>query len=369
MDDATGSTLLERAKKLNPNEPMLWAGYGYLASIRGEINQALDDFQKELAAHPKSYALYPMVVQLQARKGDKAAEEKTLGEWTKADPSNPVPLETLASLMEEEKRYPAELDAATKALTLIPEEERPKNERLQLALGTAQVRSGKQEQGRETLVTLLKTTDDTEMINDAAYELADAKLDLTLDDEKERLVLDRLTKETQSWTLDEAPLALRQKSALLIASWDTMGWILFREGKSAEARSYIEAAWTNGPNPELKAHLDALNAANGAKASHPPAPARADVTVTAQVMEGQQLRTIPLGPANGRQGVAEYRLLLSHGKVERMEAAGSKTIDGAEAMVRGADLTKLFPQGSEAKLVRAGMVNCFGGRCQLVLEP
>ena len=368
MDDATGSTLLERARKLNPNEPMLWAGYGYLAGLRGEMNEALDDFQKELSAHPKSYRLYPMVVQLETRKNDKTAEEKTLAAWTKADPSDPAPLKALATLMEEEKRYPAELDAATKALSLMPEEDRTKDARLQLTLGTAQVKAGKQEQGRATLVALLKTTDDTEMINDAAYELADAKLELALDEEKERLVLDKLTKETQSWTLDEAPLTLRQKTALLVASWDTMGWILLREGKSAEAKSYIEAAWANGPNPELKSHLDAVNAAMGVKAPNHPTP-RADATVTAQAMQGQQLRTILLGPANGKQGVAEYRLLLSHGKVERMEPAGTKTIAGAEAMVRAADLTNMFPQGSEAKLVRGAMVNCFGGKCQLVLEP
>lgn len=368
MDDSDGSALLERAKKLNPNEPMLWAGYGYLASLRGETNQALEDFQKELAANPNTDRLYPIVAQLQARRGDKAGEEKTLTQWAKQDPTNPTPLQTLASLLEEEKRYPAAVDAANKALALMPEENRAKNERLQLTLGNSQMKSGSQEQGRATLLALLKSTDDPEMTNDAAYALADAKLELALDDEKERQVLEKLTKESQSWTLDEAPMMLRQKSALLVASWDTMGWILFREGKSQEAKSYIEAAWENGPNPELKQHLDALNAALGVHAVRTATP-RADVTVTAQAMPGQEMRTIPLGPAKGKHGVAEYKLLLSHGKVERMEPAGQKTIDGAEAMVHAANLTRLFPGDSDAKLVRGAMVNCFADKCQLVLEP
>jgi tetratricopeptide (TPR) repeat protein len=368
MDDSNGAALLERAKKLNPNEPMLWAGYGYLASIRGEMNQALEDFEKELTSNPRTFTLYPAVLQIEARKGDKPGEEKTLTRWATLDPANPAPQMALAGLLVDEKKYSGAVDAAKKAMDLLPEEEREKNERLQLTLGEAQIKSGSLDQGKATLLALLNKTDDTEMTNDAAYELADAKLELALDEEKEREVLDRLTKETQNWTLDEAPLVLRQKSSLLIASWDTMGWILLREGKPQEAKSYIEAAWENGPNPELQQHLDQLNAALGVHTVHPMMP-KADVTVTAAAMSGQQMRTIPLGPSNGRHVVAEYKLLLSHGKLERIEPTGTKTVDGAEAMVRSADLTRLFPQGSEAKLVRGAMVNCFGDRCQLVLEP
>ena len=57
------------------------------------------------------------------------------------------------------------------------------------------------------------------------------------------------------------------------------------------------------------------------------------------------------------------------GRCEGVEPAGQKTVEGAEAMVKQADFSKLFPQGSEAKLVRAAMVNCVADKCQLVLEP
>jgi hypothetical protein len=155
---------------------------------------------------------------------------------------------------------------------------------------------------------------------------------------------------------------------MLIASWDTMGWILLREGKPKEAKTFIEAAWSNNPRPDLKEHLDKVNAALGIATPHRVLP-KADATVTADAMRGQELRTFPLGPAHGLKGVAEYRLLLSRGKVERIEPAGEKKLDGAEAMVKGVDMGKLFPEGSQAKLVRAAMVNCFAGKCSLVLEP
>ena len=103
------------------------------------------------------------------------------------------------------------------------------------------------------------------MMNDAAFELADAKQELPLDDAKERAALEKLTAETQSWTLDESAQTLRAKTSLLVASWDTMGWILFREGKAKEAKSFIEAAWANNPKAELRAHLDEVDAALGIK--------------------------------------------------------------------------------------------------------
>lgn len=216
------------------------------------------------------------------------------------------------------------------------------------------------------------------MINDAVYELADAGQELALDESKEQVALDKLTKETQSWTLDESPAVLKQKTSLLEASWDTMGWILYKEGKVIEAKSYIDAAWTNGQDPEVQKHHDAVNnaAGNGTKPTEvastkqikfPNGAAPVTVTVIASAPKG--LRTFPLGSANGRHGVAEYRLLLAHGRAERIEPIGEKSVEGAEALVKQVDFTKLFPEGSEAKLVRSAMVNCYGDKCQLVLEP
>jgi hypothetical protein len=208
-------------------------------------------------------------------------------------------------------------------------------------------------------------------MNDAAYTLADAGQALAVAEETEKAGLQKLTAETASWTLDEAPATLRLKTSLLVASWDTMGWILFREGKAKEAKTYIEAAWQNKPDDELKQHLKKVNEALGIseKAPHHAPMPKADVTVTADAPPGQELRTIPLGAANGRSGVAEYRLLLSHGAVERAEPAGQKTITGADEMLKRADFTRFFPEGSDAKMVRRGMVNCFMNKCQLVLEP
>ena len=97
---------------------------------------------------------------------------------------------------------------------------------------------------------MLENTHDPGLLNDSAYELGDASLELPLAESSTRAALDRLTEESNTWTLDENPQTLRAKTQLIAATWDTLGWVLFREGKLEDAQSYIQAGWLGGPNTE-----------------------------------------------------------------------------------------------------------------------
>jgi tetratricopeptide (TPR) repeat protein len=252
------------------------------------------------------------------------------------------------------------VQAAKDAVTRAPEGAE-KHEQALLRLGDAQMKAGMKDDATATLRGLLQKTDNPEMMNDTAYELADAGKGLALDEEKERVAIERLTEETKSWTLDESPIVLKQKTQLLLASWDTMGWILYKEGKLKEALSYLEAAKMGRPDPIVTTHVWKVRAAL----------AQVDTKSGADPDAGkseQQLRTISLGPS-GLRGVAEYRLLLSHGQVVRSELTGDDKLNGGEELLNRARMPKFFPEGSDAKLVRQGVINCVAGQCQLVLEP
>jgi len=66
---------------------------------------------------------------------------------------------------------------------------------------------------------------------------------------------------------------------------------------------------------------------------------------------------------------ALQQLLLSHGQIERAELTGDDKLNGSEPLLKRARMTQFFPEGSDAKLVRQGVINCVAGQCQLVLEP
>jgi tetratricopeptide (TPR) repeat protein len=359
--------LLKELNEINPKAQRLMAWTGSLALLHNKPDDAIEDNRKELALYPDEFDRYSTIVWIELRKNDKAGAETTLRSWAKADASDPQPLMELSQLLVSDKEAAAAVNAAKDALSRAPDGA-PKHDQAELTLGQVEMEAGMVDKANATFTELLKATNNPVIMNDASYFLAHANQDLPLAETSERKALERFDEETSSWTLDESPAILQQKTAMLISSWDTMGWILYREGRLEEAKSYLDAAWMNRQDAVVTEHRNEVNAALEAsdKPHHAQLP-KADVTVTASAPQG--LRTFPLGPANGRHGVAEYRLLLAHGRVERMEPTGEKTVEGADAMVKHMDFAKLFPEGSDAKLVRGAMVNCFSDKCQLVLEP
>lgn len=356
--------LLDTAKSIQPKERYLWSTYGYVAMTYGMPNEAMEDFRKELAFHPEAVETYEAIAQIQMQQRKSAEAEQTLREWMKQDGSNPQPHAILAAVLFDRKDAKGAAEQAQKALKLQPSDALP-NERLELLLGRAQLLANQRPEGEATLTGLLRATEDPGIQNDAAYDLADANLALPLDEEKTRLALDKLSAETITWTLDEAPATLQAKSNLLVAAWDTMGWIYFREKRFEEARDYIAAAYRNRPNAAGRTHLEQVYAAMALMPQSKTSP-RADATVTASIPpDGQESRTIDLGPS-ALEGVAEYRLLMAPGRVERAEPNGDKRVGGGGTMLQAAPLKGFFPQGATAKLARNAMLNCFGGKCQLV---
>jgi transglutaminase-like putative cysteine protease/tetratricopeptide (TPR) repeat protein len=353
--------LVKKLREMNPKAQRLMGWEAAVAIQHNKLDEAIEDDRKELALYPDEYDRYGAIVWIELRKNDKGAAEGALRDWAKANPVDPQPLLELSQLLTSDGKPKDAVDAAKDAVTRAPEGT-GKHEIALLLLGNSQMQAGMTEQGRGTLSELLKTTDDPGVMNDAAYELADAGQELQLDEEKEKTAIERLTAETKSWTLDESPTVLQQKTSQLLASWDTMGWILYKEGRPKEALSYLEAARMGRPEPTVIGHLTKVRAAlaqtDGKNASDPDAG-----------KSEQQLRTISLGTSNGRRGVGEYKLLLSHGQVERAESTGDEKLDGGDALLKRAKMPQFFPDGSEAKLVRQGMINCVAGRCDLVLEP
>ncbi|HEY6374482.1 MAG TPA: DUF3857 domain-containing protein [Edaphobacter sp.] len=399
----SAESMLDQAKNLNAQQPWLWLTYGTLNFARGELSAAIEDCKKELSVDREQYRAYSLMAQAQEMLGQRKEAEKTLQQWTSVEESIPAPSIRLVSMLLEDKDGAAAVKVAESAVARLPEDKK-KDEALQLQLGKAQLMAGMKEKGRATLLAVLQTTQSPEMMNDSAYELSDAHMELPLAEATTRTALTKISEESKTWTLDENPQVLKGKSRLLVAAWDTIGWILFQEGKLDEAESYLNAAWLNGQSAEVGEHLGELLTAKGNKnaalktyelalATIPPydimgvkkAPgaeekklkertealrqAGAKVSLHDSHKALQEIRTISLGPANGLNGTVEYRLLLSEGGIERAEAMGLKELEGGAERVKKARFAGFWPTGSNANLVRSGILNCHSGVCELVLEP
>ena len=99
-----------------------------------------------------------------------------------------------------------------------------------------------------------------------------------------------------------------------------------------------------------------------------PHPAGKPHTPMPAALKLQQLRTVQLGPANGRSTSAEYRILLRNGKAVKADPTEEKPVPGADEMILKANFSAFFPDGAQASLVRVGYVNCHQAVCEFMLQ-
>jgi tetratricopeptide (TPR) repeat protein len=387
---------LDQAKELNSDQAYLWSTYGYYHYQLGAMMTAIEDYRKELTLHPERVDVYRNIVAAEGSLNQKKEMKDTLTEWAALDTRDPVPPMTLAALLLQEGDAAAAVTASETAVQRLSKDSKF-SEQVQLILGEAQLKAEMREKGRDTLLALMQTTSDPLQMNNCAYALAEAGQELPADEAATRKAIEKWTEESKGWTLDENPQTLSAKSRSLIATWDTLGWVLYREGKLDEAEGYLKAAWVNVQSDLMAEHLGAVAEARGKKddaltayvlgiaASRPgdeqkKLQGRADALRKAGAKTSindahnklQEDRKIPLGAAKGMNGVVEYRLLLNDGKVVRAVKAGAddlQKLPGGEDRLKEAKLVGLWPTGSQASLVRNGMLNCHSGVCELVLIP
>jgi hypothetical protein len=204
--------------------------------------------------------------------------------------------------------------------------------------------------------------------------------------------------------LDGDTSLAEKKSREIIAVWDTLGWVLFKEGKLEQARAFLKPAWLNRPSPEVGLHFGdvlsgegdktaALSAYQAAIATMPPYASLDPRTFTASQLkkimdrvealhragtessistpeaELASLATISLSNAGRYSGQAEYRLQLKGGKLIGFASINQKAVAEDSSILKQASFSAFFPANSDATLVRDARLDCHPNACELVLEP
>jgi tetratricopeptide (TPR) repeat protein len=395
-------SLLDQAKQLDSKRSFLWENYGDLEMAQGKTLAAIDSYREELSLYPDHYETYEQLVSAQTKAGLGDDAKQTLRKWTAAEPHNPLPHSRLARLLLKDSDAEGAAAIAESGIRGLPEGKQ--DEVLELLLGRAQLMAGKTDQGRATLLVLMQTTKSPKMMNDSAYELADAKLELPLAEAAARTALDKMADESKRWTLDRGLQILKANSRQIVATWDTLGWILYQEGKIDEAEPYLKAAWMNRQSETIAKHLGQLCEATGKKdkaltvfeiglATIPlrnSSTAKKVPGIEEQEMQSridalrkngaksaslnvettlQAMRTFSLGPSKGVDDVAEYYLLVNKEKIVGTAPTWGKELPDGDSKLKMARLTAFTPPNYEANLVRSGKLNCHSGVCELVLEP
>ncbi len=292
-------------------------------------------------------------------------------------------------------------DYGAAANTLRPAADaHPEDRDLQLSLAEALLHAGRKQDSAAAAQKALDGCDDPYMLNNAAYVLSETGEQMPVAEAASRRSVDLLEAKSASLTLDQVNNRAFGDSNMLLASWDTLGWILFQQAKYSEALPLIQAAWRNDLHAEVGDHLgqvyEALGDNQKAAMQYRLAFASIEGSVqpevkvhlqtslhrldphydaahdrAAQSSALQESRTYKLPRPAGLKGWGTFRLLIApDGSVAAaQQASGDLGLKPMEAALKSLKLPGLVPDGSKAHLLRSGVLSCSADPCNLVLVP
>jgi transglutaminase-like putative cysteine protease/tetratricopeptide (TPR) repeat protein len=401
MQWANATATLDRIKAKDPKHEGLWLMYGAVAESQQHYPEALDDFRKELSQFPDSARAAGALADTQKRSGDAAGARKTLEDFlakhNAVDVGGGLRLDLMLAAYQNEA---GDHEAALKTLTTAADKD-PDSRSIRLQEANTLLLLKRNDEAAAAAKSVLDGNDgtaDTLYGNDAAYVLSQTGLDLPFAEEVSRRGIAKLEESSATISTAEVNSKAFGQANLLIAAWDTLGWILYREGKLDDAEPYLLAAWRNGLHPEVGAHLAELYEAKGKKqeALNMYALARgskeggATEEVRSSIKEGiarlvagglnppavdtvqvlQASRTYKIARPSGTSGWGTFRLqITAAGVAGTQQISGEQKLAGLSTAIAALKFPELVPKESKAHLLRSGVVSCSGDTCDLVLVP
>ncbi len=385
--------VLDKVKAKDPNQEYLWGMYGAIAASDRNDEEAKADFRKELTNHPDNSLAAGALAAAQAKAGDTAGARQTLRAFLDQHPDLRLSL-YLASLQTSAHDY----NGALKTLQAAADQN-PDNRYIQVQVSNTLLLLNRKEEAAAVAKAILDGADDPELLNNAAYALSETGLDLSTAEDASRRSISLLEDKSATMGAEEANSKTFAEANLLIASWDTLGWILFREGKYADAKQFIAPAWRAALRAEIGDHLGQIDEALGQKdealtayafaadaltqndtpdvrghindsiASLKAAGAKAVRPAGAATL--QDLRTYKISRASGVSGWGAFRLeITTAGVVESQQMSGQQPLTGEKKSIDAMKFPELLPPGSKAHLLRSAVISCTtGATCEVVLVP
>jgi predicted Zn-dependent protease/transglutaminase-like putative cysteine protease len=391
--DAARQTL-NAVRTSDPKTPYLMGMLAFLAQREGKNDEAIKDYEAELSNHPDSttqtvIALANLYV-FQKRYSD---AETLLLKYV--DRKEVILFVALASAQTRSGQFDAALATLQSGLAAHPDDMS-----IESMLPTALHKAHRDDEAVAIIKKALTSSNDANVLNTNAYLLSNIKLELPLAEASSRHSIEMLESSLAALTLQQVNDKDFGQTNLLAASWDTLGWILFQEGKAAEAEPYIRASWVNNANVIVGDHLaqvvealgrrsEALKIDELALASEGPV-AKAEESVevkrnlerlrragvTSPVRDAsqalQQMRTFHVGKPVGEAGSATFKLAIADDRIDESDLVnGPPELRAFSAKLNQLKVPGALPAGSKAHLFRDGILYCSSGTsaCEFVLAP
>ena len=366
-----------------------WIELGWVYSATGDKNSALDAFQKAVDADPKQILPYKILAFDYAFLGNRDSAIATWQRLQSIAPGDPDIAPNLAGLYMAQKRYS---DAAP--LYEAAAQANPSDAYAQMRLGMVRLRSHNTKQGMEAMHKALQIDSGAEMLNDVAYEMAEADTNLPDAIAYSQRSVKEAEDRSQKVDLENIQNADLRLTGTISEYWDTLGWIYFKMGDLTQAESYLTSAWQLSQEGvigdhlgqvyekerKLPAALHVYTLALGANPRLEETAERMRKLANVPVPQGllnagaelSQMRTVKLPTITKESASADFNLLLvAGGKAEKVNFfRGSDLLRDATGSLAKTRFEEPFPTNSTAHLLRRGILSCssYTG-CSFVFYP
>jgi tetratricopeptide (TPR) repeat protein len=410
--------LLQEVIAADPKYPGAHYNLAVALATQNQISDALAEFRKEQEITPGDARSYqaPAVFLTYIGRNDEAIQE-----WRKllkVDPKNRDAALSLGQLLVGKGKYSDAAEMLENAVKSSPD-----SPSLQMSLGDAYVRSGQVEKGIPHLRKAVEEQGssknvDPMMLNNAAYLLAENKTNLDLAKEYGEKALGDL--EARSIPAAESDDGLRVSNQLFMV-WDTVGWVYFQMGDTAQAERFIRPAWVLGQASVVGGHLGQIYEKLGkrqaaarvyelaiASSSTPSRTTNiglniipdsyktdhSDLVSRYQKLTGNkfsteirrlpngewtrtpaeqlsQMREAKFGKGLNLAGSARFSVVFVPGKVESVRyVGGDESLKSLTSQLSAVHYQMEFPAGSKAKIVRRLLVSCYqSSGCTATMVP
>ena len=387
--------LYQQVEQLNPRQANLWLGMGTALLQLGKYDDAITAFRKQLEANPKDESANNLmgVAFYDEKKYDEAiAAFKKQIELKPLDENAHM---YLGSVYNDQKKFieaHAELEKA-EVLT-------PNSATVQLRLGETELGLGKTDAALADFEKASTLSPSPVMANEIAFTLAEHKAALNRAKEYADAAVGPTENSLSRISLRRVTTNDLAEIDALPAFWDTLGWVYFRQGKTVEAQSLIEAAWRLNQTGDTGDHLGQIYEARGQKESAIAAYAEAvaagagtetrerlkklmgaqttsaaiDARVKRASSELIQARTVALGKTTVT-GKAEFVVLVGAGPSgatgrDAKFLAGSDKLAFVTSRLHDAQFHPILPRATPAKIVLRGVVACSAktAKCEFLFD-
>ncbi|MGA8501878.1 MAG: tetratricopeptide repeat protein, partial [Candidatus Sulfotelmatobacter sp.] len=386
-DYTSAITALKYSVSLDSSFSRAWIELGWVYSANADKSSALNAFQKAAEADPKQILPYKILAFNYMFLGDRDNAITTWQRVKSVAPDDPDIEGNLGGLYMAEKRYSEAtplFEAAVKG--------NPSDAYAQLRLGMVRLRSRNTDEGVVALHKALEIDSGAEMLNDVAYEMAEADINLGEALVYSQRSLKEVEERSQTLDLENIKKSDLRLPFTIAAYWDTMGWIYFKMGDLALAESYLDSSWRLAQDGVVGDHLGQLyekeqklpaalhmymlaleaNPRSEETAAH--MGNLAHVSLPANKMSAAEelswMRTVKLPAIVKETATADFDVLLVAGKVEKANfVRGSEPLSHAGKRLERTFLNEKLPPNSTVRLVRRGKLSCSDTGCSFVFYP